>query len=114
MIEGVKHFVNVAFSFQNISGELLGPEQSYLDLAQRIGRAYVGFVATGNANSFHGCKNGTIENEVPSFLTWPKYRLSNPTNMVMNSNGSWVEEDTWRKEGMSFINQWHVNRELLA
>jgi carboxylesterase type B len=103
----VPHFANVVFSFQNISGAL-GPMpqyQSYKDLSTDIGRAYVNFVTTGTPN-------GNSANSTAGFPSWPKYDLGSPKNLVMNSNGSFVEDDTWRKEGIAFINS--ISRELLA
>lgn len=100
----VPHFVNVVFSFQNISGAL-GPVtqyQAYKDLSTSIGRAYVNFVVGGNPNG----NNGT------GLPNWPKYALDAPRNMVLNSNGSFVEGDTWRREGIAFINS--ISRELLG
>ena len=43
---------------------------------------------------------------------WPKYDLSTPKNIVLNSNLTYVEDDTFRKEGIDFINS--IDRELLA
>ena len=103
----VYHFVNVVFSFQNISGALgpLPKYQSYKDLSESIGKAYASFV-----NWHH--PNGAGSKNVTGLPTWPKYSLDKPTNMVLNSNGSWVEDDTWRREGIAFINS--IDRELLA
>lgn len=102
----VPHFVNVVFSFQNISGALgpLPQYQSYKDLSIGIGRAYVNFVREGDPNGGKA-ESGGLPN-------WPKYSLAEPTNMVLNSNGSFVEADTWRKEGIAFINS--ISKELLA
>ncbi|KAF2110206.1 carboxylesterase [Lophiotrema nucula] len=101
----VPHFVNVVFSFQNISGALgpLPQYQSYKDLSTGIGNAYVNFVVSGDPNG--NATKGGLPN-------WPKYDLDAPKNMVLNSNGSFVEADTWRKEGIAFINS--ISRELLA
>jgi carboxylesterase type B len=101
----VPHFANVVFSFQNISGALgsLPQYQSYKDLSTDIGKAYVNFVTTGDPNG---------RNASSRFPRWPQYVLDAPRNLVMNSNGSYVEADTWRKEGIAFINT--IWRELLA
>ncbi|KAF2199033.1 carboxylesterase [Delitschia confertaspora ATCC 74209] len=103
----VRHFDNVVFSFQNISGALgpLPKYQSYNDLSTSIGRAYVNFVVSGDPN-------GGLGSEEIGLPSWPKYSLDSPKAMVMNSNGSFVEDDTWRKEGIAFINS--ISRELLA
>ncbi|KAK8201911.1 hypothetical protein M8818_005436 [Zalaria obscura] len=103
----VPHFVNVVFSFQNISGALgpLPTYQSYKDLSLGIGRAYANFVATHDPNGV-GAGDGT------GLPEWERYMLERPTNMVLNANGSFVEADTWREEGIAFINS--VDRQLLA
>lgn len=102
--DGVKHFDNVAYSFQNISG-LLGPSPKYdshAELANTIGQAYVRFVNDLNPN---GSKKGKLPK-------WPKYSTSRPKNMVLNATKNWVEDDTWRKEGIEYINSYEVAREL--
>jgi len=103
----VPHFVNVVFSFQNISGALgpLPKYQTYKELSTSIGRAYVNFVVSGDPN-------GGSRSNSTGLPRWPRYSLEAPTNMVLNSNGSFVEADTWRKEGVAFINS--ISRELLA
>ncbi|KAF5237022.1 hypothetical protein FANTH_11009 [Fusarium anthophilum] len=101
--DGVKHFDNVAFSFQNISG-LLGPSPQYDShavLANTIGQAYVRFVNSLDPNY----KNGKLPK-------WPKYSESKPKNMVLNATKNWVEDDTWRKQGIDYINSYEVAREL--
>lgn len=103
----IKHFDNVMFSFQNISGALgpLPKYQSYKDLSLGIGKAYANFVGSHDPNGV----GGGNQTGLPE---WPKYTLENPTNVVLNSNGSFVEDDTWREEGIAFINS--ISRELLA
>ncbi|KAI7318250.1 hypothetical protein KC315_g10129 [Hortaea werneckii] len=105
---GAKHFDNVVFFFQNISGAL-GPRpefEHYARLSRGIGRAYASFVAEGQPNGVGGGGN------VTGLPFWPRYELDAPTNLVLNANGSWVEADTWREEGIAFINR--ISRELLA
>ncbi|KAF4556295.1 Carboxylesterase-like protein 15 [Elsinoe fawcettii] len=114
---GSKHFDNVVFSFQNISGALgpLPQFQSYKDLSISIGKAYANFVGTynpnGQASSDGGYGNGTTTNST-GLPTWPAFTIEDPQDMVLNSNGSFVESDTFRKEGIAFINS--ISRELLA
>ncbi|KAK4539832.1 hypothetical protein LTR36_010293 [Oleoguttula mirabilis] len=107
----VPHFVNVVFSFQNISGALgpLPEYQSYKDLSLSIGKAYASFVSSHQPNGEAGY--GTVGNGT-GLPSWPKYTLGAPRNMVLNANGSFVEDDTWRREGIAFINS--ISRELLA
>ncbi|KAK8090424.1 hypothetical protein PG997_005385 [Apiospora hydei] len=45
---------------------------------------------------------------------WPAYDLQNPRNMVLNATGCWVEEDSWRREQIAFINTPEVTKELLG
>jgi carboxylesterase type B len=109
----VPHFVNVVFSFQNISGALgpLPEYQSYKDLSLSIGKAYASFVNHHQPNgAARGGNYGAVN--VTGLPLWPKYSLNEPKNMVLNANGSFVEDDTFRKEGIAFINT--IDRELLA
>ncbi|KAH8817204.1 Alpha/Beta hydrolase protein [Xylogone sp. PMI_703] len=103
---GAQHFVNVVFSFQNISGALgpLPQYQSYADLSKNIGRAYISFVNDHNPNTSRG-RGSTLP-------AWPAYNLHFPQNMVLNSNRTYVEPDTFRKEGIAYINT--IDRELTA
>lgn len=103
----VKHFDNVMFSFQNISGALgpLPEYQSYKNLSLSIGKAYANFVGTHNPN-------GNKKRNSTGLPSWPRYTLGQPTNIVLNSNGSFVEPDTWREKGIAFINTPAVWREL--
>ncbi|KAK3066950.1 hypothetical protein LTR53_016467, partial [Teratosphaeriaceae sp. CCFEE 6253] len=111
----VPHFVNVVFSFQNISGALgpLPAYQAYKDLSVSIGRAYASFVHSHQPN---GARAGSgaygAGGNVTGLPTWPRYELGAPKNMVLNANGSFVEDDTFRREGIAFINS--ITRELLA
>ncbi|GAB7359748.1 hypothetical protein MBLNU230_g6920t1 [Neophaeotheca triangularis] len=107
-----QHFDNVMFSFQNISGALgpLPEFQTHLDLSKSIGKAYASFVGGFQPNGVAaGEQKGSNVTGLPM---WPRYSLEAPTNMVLNSNGSFVEADTWRREGIAFINS--ISRELLA
>jgi hypothetical protein len=95
--DGVQHFVNVAFSFQNISG-LLGPLpefQSHKDLSTGIGKSYINFV-----NS-HDPSEGVSSTGLPY---WPKWTKDNPVNMVLNASDVEVENDDFRSEGIAFLN----------
>ena len=112
---GVHHFDNVAFSFQNISG-LLGPSPLFdkdKELATAIGRAYVGFVYSLDPNGVAGGGgNGTGGGlELPY---WPRWEVGEPRNMVLNATLPFVEADTFREEGIAFLNSGEVARELLA
>ncbi|KAF4973949.1 hypothetical protein FZEAL_9096 [Fusarium zealandicum] len=107
--DGVKHFDNVAFSFQNISGEL-GPSPEYdshVELAKTIGQTYIRFVNRLDPNPKGGERASNS-----SLPQWPKYDMEKPKNIVFNATRNWVEDDTWRKEGIEFINSYEVAREL--
>ena len=112
----MQHFDNVAFSFQNISG-LLGasPEfDSHVRLARRVGEAYVRFVNDLDPNPrveiYSNATNGTGL----ALPRWPRYDAEKPKNLVLNAKRSYVEDDTYRKGGIAFINSPIVARELLA
>ncbi|EON99732.1 putative carboxylesterase family protein [Phaeoacremonium minimum UCRPA7] len=114
-LAGIAHFDNVAFSFQNISG-LLGPSPEYdsdMKIARAVGTAYIRFVNTLNPNQ-PSTYDGTKISNIIQAPHWPKYVLNSPENMVFNATHVFVEADTWRKEGISFMNTYEVARELLA
>ncbi|KXJ95090.1 carboxylesterase [Microdochium bolleyi] len=109
--DGVKHFQNVAFSFQNTSG-LLGPSPQYdshARLARAIGTAYVRFARDLDPN---GKARGPQSAEL--LPEWPVYRLHSPRNIVLNATKSWVEDDTWRRAGIAYINSPEISKELLG
>ncbi|RAL65567.1 hypothetical protein DID88_005241 [Monilinia fructigena] len=118
--DGAKHFVNVVFSFQNISGALgpLPQYQSYLDLSRNIGKAYISFVNYRDPNILSNLtlsnvsNTSSTSNSSSSLPYWPLYDKGSPKNMVLNSNKTYVENDTWRKEGIDFINWGGVDKEL--
>ncbi|KAI1261886.1 lipase [Xylariaceae sp. FL1019] len=114
--DGVKHFQNVAFSFQNISG-LLGPSPEYdshRTLAHAIGQAYISFVNHLNPNDVEVPIRATDKREMMLLPPWPEYDLAKPVNMVLNATENWVEDDTWRKEGIAFMMTAGVAREMLS
>ncbi|KAF2097525.1 carboxylesterase [Rhizodiscina lignyota] len=106
---GVPHFDNTYFSFQNITG-WLGPSPKYdadMRLANAVGKAYVRFVYNLDPNPMTNSPDELLPH-------WPKYDIHHPTNMVPNATWPHVEADTFRKEGIDFINTQYVSRELLA
>ncbi|KAI1276387.1 alpha/beta-hydrolase [Xylaria sp. FL0933] len=104
---GVQHFVNVAFSFQNISGSLgsLPEFQSHKDISVDIGKSYLNFVYWLDPN---GNEKG-LQTALPH---WPTWTTAKPSNMVLNATRPVVEEDNFREGGISFIQS--ISRELLA
>ena len=63
-------------------------------LARFMMRAWVAFVADLDPNKH------SLEGEP----TWPKYSSANATNMVLRRQGRSLESDTFRKEGIAYIN----------
>lgn len=111
----VKHFDNVVFSFQNISGALgpLPEYKSYRTLSKDIGTAYARFVGTGDPNgSGVLAGNGSSNATATDLPYWPQWTDGKRVNIVLNSNGSFIEDDTFREDGIRFINT--ISRELLA
>lgn len=41
---------------------------------------------------------------VKGIAEWPAYKQSGPKNFVFRNDTSYVEDDTYRKEGMDYIN----------
>lgn len=58
--------------------------------------------------------NGTNGTGISLLPRWPKYDVGEPKNLVLNAGKCYVEDDTYRKEGIAFINSPVVARELLA
>jgi carboxylesterase type B len=119
-LEGVQHFDNVAYSFQNISG-LLGPSPKYdaqRRLSRAVGESYVNFVNNFDPNGKGTqCRRGSagLGNGTMTMPYWPKYDLARPQNLVFNATfGPFVEDDTFRREGIAFLNTFEVAREMLA
>ncbi|OIW32858.1 carboxylesterase [Coniochaeta ligniaria NRRL 30616] len=116
-LEGVQHFDNVAYSFQNISG-LLGPSPKYdidAQLSRAVGMAYINFVNNLDPNpTATKCRSPAGGLNATTLPYWPRYDLGKPQNMVLNASGPFLEADTFRKEGIAFLNTFEVARELLA
>jgi hypothetical protein len=53
-------------------------------------------------------------NDSSALPLWPRYDLSRPVNRVLNASRSYVEDDTYRKEGIAYMNSAAVARELLS
>lgn len=71
--------------------------RSHKVLSEDIGRAYISFVHDGDPNTSRG-----NESTLPF---WPKYNLDEPQNIVLDANGSYIEDDTYRKDEMAFMNE---------
>ena len=102
----VSHFKEIGFVFDNIAGVGFRPDirpfegkpQRYVELAEFVSRTWVSFVHDLDPNAWRMGNKSVPE--------WPKYRLDEPEDFVFEVNRtSRVEADTWRKEGIDFINQ---------
>jgi carboxylesterase type B len=102
----VSHFKEIGFVFRNIEGvgfrpdvkPFAGKPQRYADLATFMSSTWASFVYDLNPNGWKGRSKEVAE--------WPKYSVAKPRDFVFEANRtSWVETDTWRSEGIDFINQ---------
>ncbi|OJZ84244.1 hypothetical protein ASPFODRAFT_48242 [Aspergillus luchuensis CBS 106.47] len=95
---GVAHFAEIPFVFANPVQNItpLGSDPSRLELGNLAARMWTAFVSDLDPNG-HG---------VSGIPTWPKYNLSDPQDFVFRvpRNESYVEKDTFRTEGIDYIN----------
>ncbi|GAA6022853.1 hypothetical protein JCM11491_007019 [Sporobolomyces phaffii] len=95
ILSGVSHFQEVAYVFSNPlpTQNRLGTRPGDAELARLMTSQWISFIhdLTPNNNAI----NGSVE--------WPNYQES-PQNFVFRRNGSWVEPDTYRAEGIAYIN----------
>ena len=47
-----------------------------------------------------------VASAVPQIAAWPRYALRDPSNFVFRlpRQESYIEDDTYRKEGMAYLN----------
>ncbi|KAK7546631.1 Alpha/Beta hydrolase protein [Phyllosticta citricarpa] len=111
-LTGSTHFQEIAFVFNNLLGvgyyppvsepPFDGMPQGYADLAATMSSAWIRFFVDGNPNGAEGegLSQGGVETG-----PWGPYSVDEPTNFVFDANvTSHVEPDTWRKEGIAWIN----------
>ena len=100
------HFKEIGFMFNNIEGvgwrpdikPFEGKPQRYVDLAGFMSSSWVSFVSDLDPGAWRK-GNGSVE-------AWPKYEVEEPRDFVFEVNRtSRVEVDTWRAEGIEFINR---------
>ncbi|GKZ21401.1 hypothetical protein AbraIFM66951_006204 [Aspergillus brasiliensis] len=95
---GVAHFAEIPFVFANPVQNMtpLGSDPARLELGNMAARMWTAFVTDLDPNG-HG---------VSGIPHWPKYNLSDPRDFVFRvpRNGSYVEKDTFRTEGIDYIN----------
>ncbi|KAF2162880.1 hypothetical protein M409DRAFT_68850 [Zasmidium cellare ATCC 36951] len=106
--QGVMHFVEVAFVFDNTQGlgydeehgtvnPFLDKPKSYYDLADLMSKSWTSFIHDLDPN--YAGKNA-------SSPAWPRYDLKNRQNIVFDANVTGVacgEPDTYREKGIRFI-----------
>lgn len=107
---GVTHFQEVSFVFNNIVGSgylpaatppFQGKGQSYIDLAKLMDSSWISFFHDLDPNSWKKSTAWSGKEE-----DWPVYDLENPQDFVFDANvTSYVEADTYRKEGIALINE---------
>lgn len=104
--KGVGHFSEVAFVFANPA--FYGPWPEYKALSDEISEHWINFIASGSPNGAGAQGN----------LVWPVYNASgNGVNMVLQTsgrgrNGSYVEDDTYRREGREYLANWARRRHV--
>ncbi|KAL2862829.1 Alpha/Beta hydrolase protein [Aspergillus lucknowensis] len=102
-LSGAGHFSEVAFVFNNIAGQgyhygkpFAGMPPRYADLSVLMASMWASFIHDLDPNS------GIGEN---SDVYWEGYAVDQPVDLVFDANvTSYMEPDTWRKEGIDFIN----------
>jgi len=111
--DGVQHFVNVAYSFQNITGSLgpLPEFESHRELSRAIGQAYVNFVYWGDPNG-HEDEGEKEKRDGLTLPHWPRWAPQESVNMLLNATSPRIEKDDFRKEGMAYIES--IRHELLS
>ncbi|CEJ57416.1 Putative Carboxylesterase family protein [Penicillium brasilianum] len=102
LIVGATHFEEVSFVFHNIAGlgyhygkPFAGVPQSYIDLSTMITSMWASFIHDLDPNS--GVVNESVH--------WEAYGKDKPVDLLFSANTtSYMEADTWRKEGIDYIN----------
>ncbi|CCX14327.1 Alpha/Beta hydrolase protein [Pyronema domesticum] len=86
---GVGHFQDVPFVFSNPVQTFapLGNDTARLALAHKMARFWTAFAHDGNPGA-----------------EWPAYTKEKPQNMVLRTDKSYVEADTYRVTAMKYIN----------
>lgn len=108
---GATHFQEVAFVFNNLQGlgyadnPFLGQPQTYPELSQLMSRMWASFVHDGDPNG-HG---------LSGYQEWPAYDIVAGGGVGMDyffdaNTTSRPEADSWRGEGINYLNRlWKVD-----
>lgn len=102
-IVGATHFEEVAFVFHNLDGvgyhygePFAGAPPSYAALSTLMAGMWASFIHDMDPNTGIG---DFFPNE------WVPYAKGKPVDMVFDANiTSYMEPDTWRKDGIDYIN----------
>lgn len=102
LLSGATHFEEVAFVFRNFAGlgyhygkPFAGTPQSYFDLSSMMTSMWASFIHDLDPNP--GVVNKSIH--------WGSYNKAKPLDLFLDANTtSHMEPDTWRKEGIDYIN----------
>jgi carboxylesterase type B len=102
-LSGAAHFEEVAFVFNNIAGlgyhyglPFEGMPESYMRLSTLMASMWASFIHDLDPNS-----------GVDADVYWEGYGVDQPVDIVFDANVTalgYMEDDTWRKEGIDFIN----------
>ncbi|KPM41497.1 hypothetical protein AK830_g5082 [Neonectria ditissima] len=102
--DGVTHFQEVVFVFNNVDGQgydtavstnpLAGKPKKFIELADTMSKSWVSFITKSNPN-YRGQR-----------VKWPEYKVEKPQNLVYDVNVTrlgYVEPDKYRQKGISYI-----------
>lgn len=105
-LQGSMHFEEVAFVFNNIAGQgyhygkpFEGVPESYEKLSGMMTSMWAAFI--------HGLDpNFEQDDASSSAVTWEEYSAKDtPVDLLLDANvTSSMEEDTWRKDAIAYIN----------
>lgn len=112
-LQGAMHFEEVAFVFNNIAGRgyhygkpFRGVPRSYLQLSEVMAGMWAAFIHDLDPN--YGSGSGSDSDRGNGLVRWDQYARGNPVDIFFdaNANGtnSKMEADTWRKDGIDYIN----------
>ena len=102
ILSGATHFEEVSFVFNNIAGlgyhygkPFAGMPESYIQLSDLMTSMWASFIHDLDPNS--GIKDSDVR--------WQAYGKDQPVDLVFDANvTSYMEPDTWRQEGIDYIN----------
>jgi triacylglycerol lipase len=100
---GSTHFEEVAFVLNNIAGlgyhgtkPFTSLPKSYINLSLMMASMWASFIHDLNPNNELGDRS----------VHWHPYSEEKPVNLLLDANtGSHMENDTWRGDGIKYINE---------